>query len=85
MATTVDDEQIGGKIVSLENGKLTLGGEPPRTVDLVDVQRIELGTTLSAASDTDLIWIGQDNHDLVQVGGVTGGNGIQDLHLQFVI
>ncbi len=37
----------------------------------------------AAASDSpaDLNWIGQDNHDLVQVGNANGGNGIQDIHL----
>jgi hypothetical protein len=28
------------------------------------------------------VWIGQDNQDLVQVGGAPGGNGIQDIHLR---
>ncbi len=82
VVTTVDDEQISAKIVGLAEGRLMLDGEPRRTVDLADVQRVELGKLLQQASSSDLVWIGQDNHDLVQVGGAAGGNAIQDLHLQ---
>ncbi len=81
VVTTTDDEQISGTVSGLTDGKLTLATDPPRTIDLIDVQRIELGKLL-VASAGDLVWIGQDNHDLVQVGGAPGGNGIQDLHLR---
>jgi hypothetical protein len=82
---TVDDEQISARIMAFEDGKLTLAGEPPRSIALSDLQRIELGKTiLNATAGSDLVWIGQDNHDLVQVGGASGGNGIQDLHLHAV-
>ncbi len=83
VVTTADDEQIGGAISGLADGKLSLATEPPRAIDLSDVQRIEFGRQISAGSSStgDLGWIGQDNHDLVQVGGASGGNGIQDLHL----
>jgi hypothetical protein len=83
VVTTADDEQIGGAISGLADGRLSLAGESPRVIDLSDVQRIEFGRQISASSTSagDLAWIGQDNHDLVQVGGASGGNGIQDLHL----
>ncbi|HEV3136796.1 MAG TPA: NPCBM/NEW2 domain-containing protein [Pirellulales bacterium] len=83
VVTTADDEQIGGTISGLSDGRLSLAGEPPRVIDLSDLQRIEFGRQISASSSSagDLAWIGQDNHDLVQVGGASGGNGIQDLHL----
>jgi hypothetical protein len=83
VVTTADDEQIGGPISDLADGRLSLASEPPRAIDLSDVQRIEFGKQISASSSSagDLAWIGQDNHDLVQVGGASGGNGIQDLHL----
>ncbi|GAG53055.1 unnamed protein product, partial [marine sediment metagenome] len=51
--------------------------------DLADLERIELGP--AAVPDTasgQLEWVGQDNHDLTQVGNAPGGNGIQDLHLR---
>ncbi|MBI3839433.1 MAG: NPCBM/NEW2 domain-containing protein [Planctomycetia bacterium] len=83
VVTTADDEQIGGAISGLADGKLSLSSEPPRSIDLSDVQRIEFGKQISVSSSSaaELVWIGQDNHDLVQVGGASGGNGIQDLHL----
>jgi hypothetical protein len=79
--TTADDEQISAQITALQGGKLSLATEPARTIALVDVQRIEIGKVAAGATSSDLTWIGQDNHDLVQVGGANGGNGIQDLHL----
>jgi hypothetical protein len=80
--TTADDEKISAGIISLQDGKLELATEPPRTIALVDIQRVELGKVVSTvAIGSGVSWIGQDNHDLVQVGGANGGNGIQDLHL----
>ncbi len=80
--TTADDEQISAGIIGLQDGKLELATEPPRTIALGDVQRVEIGKAVStAAIGSGLSWLGQDNHDLVQVGGANGGNGIQDLHL----
>jgi hypothetical protein len=80
--TTADDEKISAGIIGLQDGKLELATEPPRSIALVDVQRVELGKVVSTvAIGSGLSWIGQDNHDLVQVGGANGGNGIQDLHL----
>ena len=76
-----EGEQVAGPLASLADGKLTLGTDPPRSFDLSDLERIELGKA-SAAVSGDLTWIGQDNHDLVQVGGAPGGNGIQDLHIR---
>ncbi|HEX3727872.1 MAG TPA: hypothetical protein VHV08_16585, partial [Pirellulales bacterium] len=80
LVTTADDEQISAVLAGFADGKLTLATDPARSVDLVDLERIELGKIAPTAGD--VAWIGQDNHDLVQVGGVSGGNGIQDLHLR---
>ena len=79
---TVEDVQISARITGLVDGRLTLAGPAaPSSVHLADVQRIEIGKSAVKAAGSDLTWIGQDNHDLVQVGGASGGNGIQDLHL----
>lgn len=83
--TTADDEQISTRIVGVADGQLQLATEPARSLALADVSRIDLGQILATATDgTELLWIGQDNHDLVQVGGASGGNGVQDLHLHAV-
>ena len=78
--TTADDEQIGAALTGLADGKLTLSTDPPRSLALADIERIEFGKSVAVGGD--LVWIGQDNHDLVQVGGAAGGNGIQDLALR---
>lgn len=83
LVTTVDDERISAPLGQLADGKLTLATEPPRTIALADLQRVEFGQAAAApAATADLMWIGQDNHDLVQVGGASGGNGVQDIHLR---
>ena len=80
IVTTADDERASGRITSLADDKLQLA-DPDRTIPLADVQRIEFGKSIATDSPSDLGWIGQDNHDLVQVGNANGGNGIQDIHL----
>jgi len=73
---TIHDERIAAPIKSLADGKLVVGTDPERELAVDDVASVDLGNepTLSAE------WVGQDNHDLTQVGGAAGGNGIQDLH-----
>ena len=78
--TTADEEQIGAALTSLADGKLTLATDPPRSLALAEIERIEFGKSVAVGGD--LVWIGQDNYDLVQVGGAAGGNGIQDLALR---
>jgi hypothetical protein len=81
--TTAEGEQLAGPVVGLADGKLTIGTEPPRTYDLADLELVELGHSPPApAGPNGLEWIGQDNHDVAQVGAATGGNGIQDIHLR---
>ncbi len=83
--TTAEGDQVSGSIAELSDGKLTLDTAPPQSFILADLERIELGTSAAAAPDAnsgDLVWLGQDNHDLVQIGGAPGGNGIQDIHLR---
>ncbi|HEV3022451.1 MAG TPA: hypothetical protein VGX76_08285, partial [Pirellulales bacterium] len=73
---TIDDERIAAPIKSLADGKLVVGTDPPREIALDDVALVDLGNEPKLSAQ----WIGQDNHDVVQVGGAAGGNGIQDLH-----
>lgn len=74
---TIYDEEIAARPVAIEAGELVLNVTPPRRVALDEVQRVELENlpTLQAT------WVGQDNHDFVQIGGVRRGNGIQDMHV----
>ncbi len=69
-------------MTGLVDNTLQLATDPPRTIALDDVARVDVseleGTPLAG---TNLEWIGQDNRDLVQVGSASGGNGIQDIHL----
>ena len=75
---TVDNERFEGPVVSLKDGPLTIGSDPPKTLPLDQVERIELGTV-----DVPILtWIGQDNRDLVQTSAAAGTNGIQDIHLR---
>src|SRR6476659_9523571 len=83
--TTAEGEQLAGPVAGLAEGKLTIATDPPRTFDLADLELVQFASSSSpaAASGPDgLEWIGQDNHDLAQVGAATGGNGIQDLHIR---
>ncbi len=81
VVTTVDDQQTSAVLAGVENGQLRLATEPPRTIPLDDLLRVEVGKAVAAPTSNDLSWIGQDNQDLVQVGSAGGGNGVQDLHL----
>ena len=83
--TTAEGDQSSGSIAEVGDGKLTLATDPPQSFTLADLERIELGTSAvptQEANSGDVVWLGQDNHDLVQVGGAPGGNGIQDVHLR---
>ncbi|MGD9723351.1 MAG: NPCBM/NEW2 domain-containing protein [Pirellulales bacterium] len=81
--TTSEGSQVVGRLAGVESGKLTLATDPPQAFDLMDVDRLQFGAAPSAENPAgEFVWIGQDNHDLVQVGGAPGGNGIQDLHLR---
>jgi hypothetical protein len=73
---TIQDERIAAPIKSLADGKLVVGTDPPREIAVDDVASVDLGNEPKLSAQ----WVGQDNHDLVQVGGAAGGNGIQDLH-----
>ncbi len=74
---TIQDEHIAGEPRAIEEGKLVIGSDPPRRVPLDEIARI----TLAGAAPLTAQWMGQDNHDLVQVGSAAGGNGIQDMHV----
>jgi hypothetical protein len=75
---TIDNDRFDGPIASLETGRLSIQSDPPRTVPLDEVDRIELGSVAPPA----VVWIGQDNHDFAQPGPNPGANGIQDVHLR---
>lgn len=75
---TLDADRFDGPILSLVDGQLAIDSDPPRTVSLDQIDRIELGSAPAVL----LVWVGQDNHDGVQAGSTAGGTGIQDIHLQ---
>jgi len=80
---TAEDETLEAPVTGIADGQLQLATEPPRTIALEDITRIDVGEVLrSDATALDLEWLGQDSHDLVQVGGASGGNGVQDMHLR---
>ncbi len=41
--TMADDEQYSGRIVGVSDGQLQLAAEPPRSLPLSDVARIDVG------------------------------------------
>jgi hypothetical protein len=76
--TTVYEERIAGKVTGIEDGKLVIATEPVRKVPLEEVASVDLGNTPDLSAE----WVGQVNHDVVQVGGAAGGNGIQDVQIR---
>ncbi|HEY2762134.1 MAG TPA: hypothetical protein VGI75_15355, partial [Pirellulales bacterium] len=75
---TTKDEKVTGPLLELKDGALEIGTKPAQSVSLMDVQKLTFGT----AAGVHAIWLGQDQHDFVQVGSAQGGNGIQDVHLR---
>jgi hypothetical protein len=76
--TTVFDERIAGKVTGIEDGKLLIATEPARQIPLEEIASVDLGNTPDLSAE----WVGQVNHDVVQVGGAAGGNGIQDIQIR---
>ncbi len=76
--TNIEDKQFAGPEAALQDGKLALKSDPPQTVPLDELQRAAFVHPTKLA----LEWIGQEPRDLVQVGAVSEGNGIQDIHLR---
>ncbi|HEX7446667.1 MAG TPA: NPCBM/NEW2 domain-containing protein [Pirellulales bacterium] len=76
--TTIYDERIAAPVKTIVDGKLVLAVDPERQIAMDEISVVELGNTPQLAAQ----WIGQDNHDLVQVGGAVGANGVQDIHLR---
>jgi NPCBM/NEW2 domain len=75
---TANDEKVAGPLAEVRDGVLRLETMPPRSIDLLDLQSLTFGGSVVAAAQ----WLGQDQHDFVQVGAVQAGNGIQDVHLR---
>jgi NPCBM/NEW2 domain len=75
---TLDADRFDGPILALANGQLSIDSDPPRTIPLDEVDRIEMGTAAAVV----LVWVGQDNHDGAQASGTAGGTGIQDIHVE---
>lgn len=76
--TTVYDERIAAKVSGIEEGKLVVATDPVRKIPLDEIALVELGN----APEFSAQWVGQVNHDVVQVGGAAGGNGIQDVQIR---
>ncbi|HWB09295.1 MAG TPA: NPCBM/NEW2 domain-containing protein [Pirellulales bacterium] len=76
--TTVYDERIAAKVAGIEEGQLVIATDPVRKIPLEEVSLVDLGN----APDLSAEWVGQVNHDVVQVGGAAGGNGIQDVQIR---
>jgi hypothetical protein len=78
VVVTATDERIAGPLVEFNGTALKLGSQPPRSVDLLDLQSL----AFDATAVLSVQWIGQDQHDFVQVGAPQSGNGIQDVHIR---
>ena len=78
LVVTASDEKIAGPLLEVRDGVLRLDSMPPRSIDLLDLQSLTFGGAVVASAQ----WIGQDQHDFVQVGAVQAGNGIQDVHIR---
>lgn len=76
--TTVYDERIAAKVAGIEDGKLVIATDPPRKISLDEVALVDLGNAPELAAE----WVGQVGHDVVQVGGAAGGNGIKDVQIR---
>jgi hypothetical protein len=76
--TTIYDERIAARISGIEDGKLVVATDPVRKIALDEIASVDLGNAPNLAAE----WIGQVNHDTVQVGGAAGGNGIQDVQIR---
>jgi hypothetical protein len=76
--TTVYDERIAAKVTGIEDGQLVIATDPVRKIPLEEIGLVDLGNTPELAAE----WVGQVNHDVVQVGGAAGGNGIQDVQIR---
>lgn len=75
---TIEDQQYQGPEATFAEGKLTVKSDPPQTVAMDELQK----ATYVHPTKLALEWIGQDSRDIVQVGAVEEGNGIQDVHVR---
>ena len=75
---TVYDERIAAKVTAIEDDKLVIATDPVRKVPLDEIASVDFGNAPEFAAE----WVGQVNHDVVQVGGAAGGNGIQDVQIR---
>jgi hypothetical protein len=75
VVSTVYDERLAAKVTGIEDGKLVVATDPLRKIPLDEVAAVDFGNTPDLTAE----WVGQVNHDTVQVGGAAGGNGIQDV------
>ncbi len=73
--TTVYDERIPAKVNAIEDDRLVIATEPVRKIPLDEIAVVDFGNVPDLTAE----WVGQVNHDTVQVGGAAGGNGIQDV------
>ncbi|HTQ38594.1 MAG TPA: NPCBM/NEW2 domain-containing protein [Pirellulales bacterium] len=77
---TADDKEIKGALLDVVEGALKVDSQPPQSIDLLDLQKLTFGVAAGLSTK----WIGQDQHDFVQVGSPLSGNGIQDVHVRLL-
>lgn len=73
--TNIYDETIAAKVNGIEADRLLIATDPLRKIPLDEIAVVDFAQVPDLAAE----WIGQVNHDTVQVGGAAGGNGIQDV------
>jgi len=78
LTITIYDEQIDAGVTAVRDGQVFLSADLPRSVPLEELSSIRFRGHTSIRVE----WLGQDNHDLAQVGKEAGPNGIQDIHMR---
>jgi len=74
---TIMGQTLDGTYSRIDQESVEIGGDPPQSVPLEDVEFITLRRV-----DPVLKWHGQVNQDHAQAGSQEGSNGIQDVHLE---
>lgn len=76
--TNIEDKEFKAAQLEFQDGKLTVKSDPPATVALNELQKVGFTHETKLAVE----WVGQEDHDQVQVGSLAEGNGIRDVHVR---